>query len=248
MLFDWFTIIAQLINFLILIWLLKRFLYKPILDAIDEREVQIAGKLSTAEKIQLDAENKNMQLEIKLKEINEKRLEVLANATSDAKIERQRLFDKAKNEIEIYRDTKNEKIKHEEKDIHEEIIKHTQLEIFAITRKVLSDLAETTLESHLIDVFIQRLSDLDEEQKKNINKGVIRSTTDLSLAQRAFVEKAFNKYFNSEVQLKFEIVPELLSGIEFVANGQKIAWCINDYLSSLEKEVDEILKLRRPSS
>ena len=33
-----FTVFAQAINFLILVWLLKRFLYKPILHAIDERE------------------------------------------------------------------------------------------------------------------------------------------------------------------------------------------------------------------
>ena len=35
---NWFTVIAQLVNFLILVWLMKRFLYKPILNAIDERE------------------------------------------------------------------------------------------------------------------------------------------------------------------------------------------------------------------
>ena len=42
MLIDWFTVVAQVVNFLILVWLLKRFLYKPILDAIDAREKRIA--------------------------------------------------------------------------------------------------------------------------------------------------------------------------------------------------------------
>ena len=42
MLIDWFTVGAQALNFLILVWLLKRFLYKPILDAIDAREKRIA--------------------------------------------------------------------------------------------------------------------------------------------------------------------------------------------------------------
>jgi F-type H+-transporting ATPase subunit b len=37
MLIDWFTVGAQVLNFLILVWLLKRFLYGPILDAIDAR-------------------------------------------------------------------------------------------------------------------------------------------------------------------------------------------------------------------
>ena len=35
MLIDWFTVAAQVVNFLVLMWLLKRFLYKPIVYAID---------------------------------------------------------------------------------------------------------------------------------------------------------------------------------------------------------------------
>ena len=46
---DWFTVLVQAINFLILVWLLKRFLYKPILHAIDEREKGIATQLADVE-------------------------------------------------------------------------------------------------------------------------------------------------------------------------------------------------------
>ena len=46
MLIDWFTVGAQVVNFLILVWLLKRFLYRPILDAIDAREKRIARVLA----------------------------------------------------------------------------------------------------------------------------------------------------------------------------------------------------------
>ena len=49
MLINPFTVLAQLVNFLILVWLLKRFLYKPILHAIDEREKGIAAQLAQAE-------------------------------------------------------------------------------------------------------------------------------------------------------------------------------------------------------
>jgi hypothetical protein len=49
MLIDWFTVGAQIVNFLILVWLLKHFLYKPILNAIDAREKRIAGDGFTAD-------------------------------------------------------------------------------------------------------------------------------------------------------------------------------------------------------
>jgi len=47
MLIDWFTVGAQALNFLILVWLMKRFLYKPVLHAIDEREMRIARSSTT---------------------------------------------------------------------------------------------------------------------------------------------------------------------------------------------------------
>jgi len=47
MLIDWFTVGAQIVNFLILVWLLQHFLYKPILNAIDAREKRIAANLRT---------------------------------------------------------------------------------------------------------------------------------------------------------------------------------------------------------
>ena len=50
MLADWFTIVAQALNFLILVWLMKRYLYKPILHAIDEREKRVAAELADAGK------------------------------------------------------------------------------------------------------------------------------------------------------------------------------------------------------
>jgi F-type H+-transporting ATPase subunit b len=45
---NWFTVIAQILNFLVLVWLMKRYLYKPILSATDDREKKIAGQLADA--------------------------------------------------------------------------------------------------------------------------------------------------------------------------------------------------------
>jgi hypothetical protein len=58
MLIDWFTVGAQALNFLILVWLMKRFLYKPILNAVAEREKRIAAELADAAQKKDDAENR----------------------------------------------------------------------------------------------------------------------------------------------------------------------------------------------
>ena len=70
MLIDWFTVVAQVINFLVLVWLLKRFLYRPILHAIDAREKRIAAEVADADAKKVEAEkqceefrNKNAEFE-----------------------------------------------------------------------------------------------------------------------------------------------------------------------------------------
>ena len=96
MLVDWFTIVAQAINFLILVWLMKRFLYKPILNAIDEREKRIAAELADADAKKAEAQKERDEFQHKNEEFDQQRATLLSQATDEAKAERQRLLDEAR--------------------------------------------------------------------------------------------------------------------------------------------------------
>jgi F-type H+-transporting ATPase subunit b len=253
MLIDWFTIFAQLINFLVLVWLLKRFLYKPILNAIDEREVQIAKKISEAKKIELEAKKERDELQAKIKKIDNNRTELLSQATSEAEAERDRLFEKAQRDAQIFTKNKHDDFEREEKEFHKKIIGQTQDQVFTIIRKVLLDLAGASLESQVVEVFVRRLSEIDEKTKKEMissfsstmNQGTLRSMANLTLKQRTAIESVINDFFKNKVNIKYEIKPDLLSGLEFIMNGQRLAWSIDDYLTSLEKEVHEFVTLEK---
>ena len=67
-------------------------------------------------------------------------------------------------------------------------------------------------------------------------------------AQRAAIQKALNETFSGEFRLQFETAPDLVSGIELTSNGHKIGWSIADYLSTLEKGIDELLAVKGKSS
>ena len=89
MLFDWFTLIAQLVNFLVLVWLLKRYLYKPILDAIDERENLIASQLHAAEETKDNALKLLKNYQQKNTDFDQQRHDLLIGAISEVNLERQ---------------------------------------------------------------------------------------------------------------------------------------------------------------
>ena len=56
---NWFTVIAQLVNFALLVWLMKRFLYAPVLAAIDAREKKITAQLTAAKTQQAEAQTEH---------------------------------------------------------------------------------------------------------------------------------------------------------------------------------------------
>src|SRR5471030_2938630 len=96
MLIDWFTVGAQAINFVLLIWLLKRFLYKPILDAVETREQRIAAELAGAETKKTEAQKKYAEYQLKIEQFDQQRAALLSQAVQQVSVERQRLLDEAK--------------------------------------------------------------------------------------------------------------------------------------------------------
>jgi F-type H+-transporting ATPase subunit b len=135
------------------------------------------------------------------------------------------------------------------RNLNQAISKQIEQEVFAIARNVLSDMATTSLEERLGEVFTRRLKQLDGPAKEQLAQAiktasdpvVVRSAFDLPADQQAVIKNALNETFSVEVKVRFETAPDLISGIELTTNGQKLAWSIADYLVSLEKNVNEIL-------
>ena len=250
MLIDWFTVGAQALNFLILVWLMRRYLYKPILHAIDEREKRIAAELADADAKKAEAKKDRDEFQHKNEEFDQQRAALLSKAKDEAKAERQRLIDEARKAADALSAKRQEALRNDAQNLNQAISRRTQQEVFAITRKALKDLATTSLEERMGEVFIRRLRTMNGDAKAVLATALkttsvpalVRSAFDLTADQRATIQNALNETFSAEIHLRFETAPELVSGIELSSNGQKVAWSIADYLSSLEKGVSELLK------
>ncbi len=249
MLIDWFTVLAQIINFLILVWLMKRFLYKPVLHAIDERERKVAEQLADAAKKKFEAQSEMEIFKEKNETFDSQRATLFAKVTSDAHTEREKLLAETRKEIGLLKAKQLQTLKTDSHDLANSIILRTQQEVFAIVRKVLIDLSGATLEEKIIDIFVRRLQELDNASKLDFARAiksspgsvVITSAFDLSSDARNSVQKALNDYFSEAVPVRFETSPELIGGIEFTTTGLKVAWSIHDYLSAMNQRVNELI-------
>jgi len=253
MLIDWFTVIAQVVNFLILVWLMKRYLYQPILKALAAREQRIAASLADADAKMTEATRQREEYTRKNTEFERERAAVMFKTQDEAGIERNRLFEAARNDADQFRDKLQGRLNGEYNQLRDSIRHRTRDEVFAIARKTLVDLAGITLEERMAEVFISRLQGLGSAEKARLEAllkspdmpVVVRSAFDLAPAQHAEIEAAIRKTLASEAPIQFEIVPDLVSGIELNMQGQKVAWSIGDYLASLEKDAIELLKAQR---
>ena len=251
MLFDWFTVSAQVLNFLILVWLLKHFLYKPILRALDARENLIAKKIMDADSVNAEAEKEREKFRDKNDEFDRKREELMNGVREEVSAERRRLLEEALKPAELLRVRQQEEIKQEQQGLSQTIIQKTQAEVFAITRKTLADLSDTSLEEQMLKVFNLRLRNMDAGVKESVaaikasnDPVLVRSAFDIPSEQKINIQNSLNEIFSNEILVRYETAPDLISGIELSANGQKVAWSISDYLVSMEKSVAELLKIQ----
>ena len=244
---DWFTVLAQAINFIVLMWLLKRFLYKPILNAIAVREKEIADILADANAKEAKAKKEQAEFQKKNEEFEAQKTKMVNDAKKTAKEAGNELIEKAKTDAEAMRAKSKEALKNEAEKSNQEIIDHTKQEIFAITAKALHDLADAGLEEQVITVFIKQLENLAPKEKKAIaaafkdaSPATISSAFALHAAQKTAIKTAITENLGVEVSeenLHFKTTHKLIAGIELSLSGYRLGWNIKDYLATLEKSV-----------
>lgn len=250
MLINWFTVGAQILNFLILVWLLKRFLYKPVLGAIDAREKRIAAELADADARKAEAQKERDDFQGKSNAFDEQRASLLAKADAEAKAERERLLGEARKDADALRAKQEDALRSDRARLSGEITRLAAAEVFEIARKALVDLATVSLEERIGEVFTRRLREMDAKAKATLGgalrastePAVVRSAFDLGPVQRAAIQNALNEEFSANVPVRFETTKDAICGIELTANGQKAEWSIAGYLNSLEQKVGALLE------
>lgn len=250
---NWFTVLAQLINFIVLVWLLKRFLYKPILKAIDEREKNIAGKINDAEAKDALAKKEQTAFQQKNESFDKEKKGLMDQAIAETNKEREKLLESARNEAAELRSKLEKSLVEMQENLNRDLAQKAQKEVFAIARKTLSDLASLNLEEQSTKVFISRLKELKKEDKEHFLEAfkggsnqpdaqevvLIQSAFDLPEEQQTAIKNAVTEILGTSPPFQFKTAPEIISGIELSSNGYKVAWSIAAYLNSLQKSISE---------
>lgn len=243
MLINWFTVIAQIANFLILVWLLKRFLYKPILKAVDDREKLIASQITSAEQKEADALKEKNEFKEKNEEFERNKASLMNAAHTEANVERQRLLEAARNEAKEMQQKFLLELEDNKQHISNEIIKKIQREVIALSEKTLKDIANQNIEEQTIQLFINRLKDVAAKNQITLNEAIqINTAFELQQNQKEKIRQAIYDDFKYNGDISFSMNPSLILGVEMISGGYKMAWSVSDYFSSLQKEMETVFE------
>lgn len=250
MLIDWFTVVAEIINFIILLWLLKRFLYKPILNAMDRREATIAAREHEAMTALELGRQQQEKYEVLLNQISSDREEILAEAHRQAEARKRELIQLAAQEVSAMEARWKESLERQREAFARNLAQRAGDQICSIARLALADLAGADLERHIVSVFADRLKSLSEERRRRIldtlrksnHRVTVTSSFPLSDEQRATIQNALDQLAGRPVTVTYTTSHDVICGIDLRAHEYKLAFSLGDYLERLRVALEEELQ------
>jgi F-type H+-transporting ATPase subunit b len=247
---DWFVFLAQIFNFLLLMYLLKRFLYGRIIKAMDDREAKIAARFAEADELKTKAEEEALLYEKRNQSLNEKKETMLNEATLAAEAKRKELMEKVRVEVDAVKARWQDMLVREQDAFFYDLRQRAAKQLYATARKALSDLADADLEERIVEEFLRRVQSLDEEKSTQLRKAIsgggnrvtIQSAFGIPAPRQTQIEEVLKKQITNGFTIRYLQEPDIVSGIEMRVNGHKIAWSLNEYLETLVESLTETLQ------
>ena len=252
---DWLTVAAQIVNFLVLVWLLQRFLYRPITNAMARREDRIEERLSDARTRRREAEEEAEDLRKKREDLEASRQELLDEARAEADELRQRLEREIRDEAEQKRRNWTETLEKERADFAREMQRKAGHKVLDIAGRLLAEFSAGGLDDQIAQGFVEKLDDLDADTRKKMTAAadgadgpaLVESAAALDTAARRNITRAIHEQFETDIEVEYREAGEILLGLRLNIGEQTVEWSTARHLERLNRELDDLVDAARPT-
>lgn len=242
---DWMIVAAQIVNFLILVWLLKRFLYQPVLAAMARREERITNSLGEAHARERMAEDTRREFLEKTQKLELQRNNLVERVREEVELERRELLEVARLDVAASRADWQQQVEDDKAAFLNQLRQQSTGLIIDLLRKVLRDLANADLEKQIVDVFIEQLREGAEQLRSELptssETANLVSSFDVDAVTRERITRAVHDAIAEDIEIVFTKSTELVCGIELDVSGRRLSWNLASYCAELNARVAESL-------
>jgi F-type H+-transporting ATPase subunit b len=239
---DWFTVIAQIVNFLVLVALMQHFFYKRLVNAIDTREKRIENQMAEADQKNQQAARDMERARLDAEQIEQQRDQMLRDARQQADREHDELYQKSLASVKALEIKWRQELDREKAIFFEQIRARATAEILAVARHSLNDLASADLQQCVVGAFLHSLHSLNGGSWRG--DLVVRSASELPPETRSRIEDALRLRAGEDAQIRFERAPQMAWGLELSTNGTRIGWNPENYIGELEENLRRAFEQR----
>lgn len=247
MLIDPFTVGAQIVNFLLLVWVLRRVLYGPILHVMREREARVRDELDEARRLREEAEGERERHQQQVAAFAAEQQARQTAVRAEIETWRHEQMEIARQEADARRARWHRAFAAEQRAAAGELRRRVGHEVLSLTRRALGELADATLEERMVSRFVERLREMPADERARLLAAAredgrrvhVRTAHALPDADRVRLGQAIDEALGAELTSIVETSADLSAGIDLRAGGLKVAWSVDEYLASLEERLGE---------
>lgn len=232
---DWSTVVLEILNFLVLVWLLQRFLYRPIVSVVSARQAAIEQATARTQEAAARAQALEVQYQTRVETWEQERAKARLALQDELQAQRQRMLEALDAELDQQRRKAAVLEQRREQEIALRAQNKAMQQGEAFVRRVLAALAVPQLQAKLIELAVDELTRLPAARLDALRGDAVDARTDivitsafpLSLEQRAMLSSALAKALGSERPGVFREDAELVAGVRIDVG----AWALHANLS-----------------
>jgi F-type H+-transporting ATPase subunit b len=232
--FDLFTFIATIVNFLVLLFLLRTFLYKRVLKAMDERQKHVEKTWDEAADAREKAEGEKEKHRREREELKQDRQRLDREARQKAEEIRTDLVEKAKRELSDRKKEWFQTFESEKERAAAEFEENAARELSDAVRSVMKDLADTRLEESMVRKFLRKCGESGiGDELAHAEEAVLRSGFSLDDEMRKDILAVLSREAGDGLgkdNIRFVREDEIICGIELEVGNIRVAWNVDRYI------------------
>lgn len=234
---DWSTFLLEIVNVLVLVWLLKRFLYRPVMTVIEERRAAVEKTLADAHRLQSEGNLVRDRYEQRLVEWEREKERARVRLQEEIAEERKRRLATLQTEIQQERDHASSRDRHRTKEIVRQAEATAVLQGAQFAAAFLSRVVGPDLEAKLVDAALEDLATLSPDSVEHLRatlpatvQGRITTAFVLGPTHRGRVTKQVEGVLDRTVAWEFLEDPELMAGLRVSLGGWVLRGNLRDEL------------------